>query len=138
MVAGQSWPPLAQGQGACLLRIVCEWMQLRMACAKWRKLICRGHPWHRAEWRGLKKKQKSSRLSTPRFLLENGSCRVSWLANRLSPCHAAFDRGNHDGQVTLRRHKFQNESCVPAANHALRFAQGVPPRSLSPRHSAPG
>ena len=49
-----------------------------------------------------------------------------------------FYRGKHDGQVILRRHKFQNESCVPAADHALRCAQGVPPSRLSPRHSARG
>ena len=71
------------------------------------------------ECRGLKPKHKSSRLSRRLFLLENGSCRVSLLSKRLSSSHAAFDRGKYDGQGTLRRHKFQNESCAPAANHAL-------------------
>ena len=47
-------------------------------------------PRGRAEWRSLKQKQKSSRLSSPLFLLKNGSCRVSLLAFHISPCQAAF------------------------------------------------
>ena len=83
MVAGQSGHPLTQGQGRAEIHHRIKRAFMMVAGQSW-------HPLTQGQGRGLKRKQKSSKLSSPLFLLENVSCRVSLLANHLSPCHAAF------------------------------------------------